>query len=51
MKIGIFYIDNLLLVFGFILYGFNSIVYLEVKLNLDIKYEMVNLVLIILWYN
>lgn len=51
VKTGIFYTDNSLLASGFILYGLNSIAHSEVKLNLDTKHEMVNLVLTTLRYN
>ncbi|HDR7710305.1 MULTISPECIES: TetR/AcrR family transcriptional regulator [Bacillus cereus group] len=51
VKTGIFYTDNSLLVSGFILYGLSSIAHSEVKLNLDTKQEMVNLVLTTLRYN
>ncbi|BCC99849.1 TetR family transcriptional regulator [Bacillus cereus] len=51
VKTGIFYTDNSLLASGFILYGLNSITHSEVKLNLDTKHEMVNLVLTTLRYN
>ena len=46
-----FYTDNSLLASGFILYGLSSIAHSEVKLNLDTKHEMVNLVLTTLRYN
>ncbi|MBG9530025.1 TetR family transcriptional regulator [Bacillus thuringiensis] len=51
LKTGIFYTDNSLLASGFILYGLSSIAHSEVKLNLDTKHEMVNLVLTTLRYN
>ncbi len=51
VKTGIFYTDNSLLASGFILYGLSSIAHSEVKLNLDTKQEMVNLVLTTLRYN
>ena len=51
INIGVFYIDNSLLASGFILYGLSSIAHSEVKLNLDTKHEMVNLVLTTLRYN
>ncbi|MGX5647210.1 TetR/AcrR family transcriptional regulator [Bacillus cereus] len=51
VKTGIFYTDNSLLASGFILYGLSSIAHSEVKLNLDTKHEMVNLVLTTLRYN
>ncbi|WP_088351019.1 TetR/AcrR family transcriptional regulator [Bacillus cereus] len=51
VKTGVFYTDNSLLASGFILYGLSSIAHSEVKLNLDIKHEMVNLVLTTLRYN
>ncbi|MEC1969753.1 TetR/AcrR family transcriptional regulator [Bacillus cereus] len=51
VNIGFFYTDNSLLASGFILYGLSSIAHSEVKLNLDTKQEMVNLVLTILRYN
>lgn len=51
INIGVFYTDNSLLASGFILYGLSSIAHSEVKLNLDTKHEMVNLVLTTLRYN
>ena len=51
VNIGVFYTDNSLLASGFILYGLSSIAHSEVKLNLDTKQEMVNLVLTTLRYN
>lgn len=51
VNIGVFYTDNSLLASGFILYGLSSIAHSEVKLNLDTKHEMVNLVLTTLRYN
>ncbi|MFE5389803.1 TetR/AcrR family transcriptional regulator [Bacillus thuringiensis] len=51
VKTGVFYTDNSLLASGFILYGLSSIAHSEVKLNLDTKQEMVNLVLTTLRYN
>ncbi|PEQ28528.1 TetR/AcrR family transcriptional regulator [Bacillus thuringiensis] len=51
VNIGVFYTDNSLLASGFILYGLSSIAHPEVKLNLDTKQEMVNLVLTTLRYN
>ncbi|MEW4152573.1 TetR/AcrR family transcriptional regulator [Bacillus thuringiensis] len=51
VNIGFFYTDNSLLASGFILYGLSSIAHSEVKLNLDTKQEMVNLVLTTLRYN
>jgi AcrR family transcriptional regulator len=51
VKTGIFYTDNSSLASGFILYGLSSIAHSEVKLNLDTKQEMVNLVLITLRYD
>ncbi|EEM95769.1 TetR/AcrR family transcriptional regulator [Bacillus thuringiensis] len=51
VNIGFFYTDNSLLASGFILYGLSSIAHSEVKLNLDTKHEMVNLVLTTLRYN
>lgn len=51
MKTGIFNIDNSLLASGFILYGLSSIAHSEVNLNLDMKREMVNLVLNTLRYD
>ena len=46
-----FNIDNSLLASGFILYGLSSIAHSEVNLNLDMKREMVNLVLNTLRYD
>ncbi|MCU7675935.1 TetR/AcrR family transcriptional regulator [Bacillus thuringiensis] len=51
VNVGFFYTDNSLLASGFILYGLSSIAHSEVKLNLDTKHEMVNLVLTTLRYN
>ncbi|PHA24345.1 TetR family transcriptional regulator [Bacillus cereus] len=51
VNIGFFYTDNSLLASGFILYGLSSIIHSEVKLNLDTKHEIVNLVLTTLRYN
>ncbi|HHT7225383.1 TPA: TetR/AcrR family transcriptional regulator [Bacillus cereus] len=51
VNVGVFYTDNSLLASGFILYGLSSIAHSEVKLNLDTKHEMVNLVLTTLRYN
>lgn len=51
VKTGIFNIDNSLLASGFILYGLSSIAHSEVNLNLDMKREMVNLVLNTLRYD
>ncbi|HFK1407773.1 TPA: TetR/AcrR family transcriptional regulator [Bacillus cereus] len=51
VNIGVFYTDNSLLASGFILYGLSSIAHSEVKLNLDTKQEMINLVLTTLRYN
>lgn len=51
VNIGVFYTDNSLLASGFILYGLSSIAHSEVKLNLDTKQKMVNLVLTTLRYN
>ncbi|PFD37455.1 TetR/AcrR family transcriptional regulator [Bacillus thuringiensis] len=51
VNIGFFYTDNSLLASGFILYGLSSIAHSKVKLNLDTKHEMVNLVLTTLRYN
>ncbi|KMQ10488.1 TetR/AcrR family transcriptional regulator [Bacillus cereus] len=51
VNVGFFYTDNSLLASGFILYGLSSIAHSEVKLNLDTKDEMVNLVLTTLRYN
>ncbi|EOO28044.1 TetR family transcriptional regulator [Bacillus cereus BAG1X2-3] len=51
VNIGVFYTDNSLLASGFILYGLSSIIHSEVKLNLDTKHEIVNLVLTTLRYN
>ncbi|WP_242309052.1 TetR/AcrR family transcriptional regulator [Bacillus cereus group sp. BfR-BA-01524] len=51
VNIGVFYTDNSLLASGFILYGLSSIAHSEVKLNLDTKHEMINLVLTTLRYN
>ncbi len=51
VKTGIFNIDNSLLASGFILYGLSGIAHSEVKLNLDMKREMVNLVLNTLRYD
>jgi AcrR family transcriptional regulator len=51
VKTGNFNTDNSLLASGFILYGLSSIAHSEVKLNLDTKQEMVNLVLTTLRYD
>ncbi|QEL85569.1 TetR/AcrR family transcriptional regulator [Bacillus mycoides] len=51
VKTGVFYTDNSSLASGFILYGLSSIAHSEVKLNLDTKQEMVNLVLTTLRYD
>ncbi|MDH4421577.1 MULTISPECIES: TetR/AcrR family transcriptional regulator [Bacillus] len=51
VKTGVFNTNNSLLASGFILYGLSSIAHSELKLNLDTKQEMVNLVLTTLRYD
>ncbi|MFD5020368.1 TetR/AcrR family transcriptional regulator [Paenibacillus sp. NPDC058367] len=51
MKIGIFHTANASLTSGYILYGLSSIAHSEIDLNLDIKKEIVNLILTTLRYD